>query len=49
MRARDQTASVIAVISRPEQADYVRALGADEVVITSKDDLTVDDREPPPL
>jgi NADPH:quinone reductase len=38
--ARDQTASVIAVISRPEQADYVRALGADEVVITSKDDLT---------
>jgi NADPH:quinone reductase len=38
--AREQTASVIAVISRPEQADYVRALGADEVVITSRDDLT---------
>jgi NADPH:quinone reductase len=38
--ARDQSASVIAVISRPEQADYVRALGADEVIITSKDDLT---------
>jgi NADPH:quinone reductase len=38
--ARDQSASVIAVISRSEQADYVRALGADEVVITSKDDLT---------
>jgi NADPH:quinone reductase len=38
--AREQTASVIAVISRPEQADYVRALGADEVVISSRDDLT---------
>jgi NADPH:quinone reductase len=38
--ARDQTASVIAIISRPDQADYVRALGADEVVISSKDDLT---------
>jgi NADPH:quinone reductase len=38
--ARDQAASVVAVVARPEQADYVRALGADEVIITSKNDLT---------
>lgn len=38
--ARDQAASVIAIVARPEQADYVRALGADGVIITSRDDLT---------
>jgi hypothetical protein len=32
--ARDQTASVIAVISRPEQADYVGSLGAAEAALS---------------
>jgi len=35
--AHAQGASVIGVVSRPEQADYVRALGADEIVIASKE------------
>jgi NADPH:quinone reductase len=34
--ARAQGASVICLISRTEQADYVRALGADEVVISPR-------------
>ena len=34
--ARAQGASVIRLISRTEQADYVRALGADEVVISPR-------------
>ncbi len=33
--ARAQGASVIGLVSRPEQADYVRALGADDVVVVS--------------
>jgi NADPH:quinone reductase len=32
--ARAQGASVIGLVSRPEQADYVRALGADDVVVS---------------
>jgi NADPH:quinone reductase len=34
--ARAQGASVIGLVSRPEQADYVRALGADDVVVWPK-------------
>jgi NADPH:quinone reductase len=34
--AHAQGALVIGVISRPEQADYVRTLGAEEVVVASK-------------
>jgi NADPH2:quinone reductase len=34
--ARAQGGSVVGVISRPEQADYVRSLGADEIVVSSK-------------
>jgi microcompartment protein CcmK/EutM len=36
---RDQTASVIAVISRPEQADYIGSLGANEAVILSTGEM----------
>jgi NADPH2:quinone reductase len=34
--ARAQGASVIGVISRPEQADYVRTLGAEAIVVASR-------------
>lgn len=34
--ARAQGASVVGVMTRPEQADYIRALGADEVVVSAK-------------
>ena len=37
--ARAQRAEVIAVVSRPERAAYVRSLGAAEVVVTSAGDL----------
>jgi NADPH:quinone reductase len=36
--ARAQGASVIGLVSRPEQTDYVRALGADDVVVSAKGD-----------
>jgi NADPH:quinone reductase len=36
--ARAQNASVVGVISRPEQIDYVRALGADEILVSSRND-----------
>lgn len=32
-------AEVVAVVSRPERADYVRSLGADEVIVTGAADL----------
>ncbi len=35
-----QGATVIAVIARPRQADYVRTLGAEEIVVASKEALT---------
>jgi NADPH:quinone reductase len=35
--AHAQGASVVGVIRRPEQADYVRMLGADEIVVSSED------------
>jgi len=37
--ARAQGASVIGVVSRPERTDYVRSLGASEVLIGSKEAL----------
>ncbi len=37
-RALD-AAEVVAVVSRPERADYVRSLGAGEVIVTSEADL----------
>ena len=37
--ARAQGASVIGVVSRVEQVDYVRSLGAGEVVVSSKGDI----------
>lgn len=40
--ARAQGASVIGLVSRAEQADYVRALGADEVLVSPRG-------SPPPL
>lgn len=35
--ARAEGASVTGVVSRPEQVDYVRALGADRVIVAAKD------------
>lgn len=32
-------AEVVALVSRPERAEYVRGLGADRIVVTSRDDL----------
>jgi len=37
--AKAQGASVIGIVSRPERADYVRSLGASEVLIGSKEAL----------
>ncbi len=38
--AHAQGASVVGIVSRPEQAGYVRGLGADEIVISSKGTLS---------